>query len=135
MPRREATHTALAQHKPRKSWTFFRQQPSIDIRRDTGSSSSSSSLMQQRGTGSHLAPPSTLSAAHLSDQHSHSRLHSHYDLSSDSVTSQNVTHISSSLKLCCFNVRGLLSNSFYVKNLLSRFLPDFITITEHWLHD
>ena len=41
----------------------------------------------------------------------------------------------STLTLCCFNVRGILSNSHYTKHLLSNTLPDFIAVSEHWLHD
>ena len=39
------------------------------------------------------------------------------------------------LRLCYLNVRGLISNSHYVQNLLSDFAVDVIAISEHWLHD
>ena len=38
------------------------------------------------------------------------------------------------LDLCCFNVRGLQSNLHYIRHLLSTVNPDYIAISEHWLH-
>ena len=37
------------------------------------------------------------------------------------------------LHVCCFNVRGLIHNSTYLKDLLRN--VDIIAISEHWLHD
>ena len=52
----------------------------------------------------------------------------------DSRSNLHILNSSSMLlKLCCFNVRGLTSNSHYIEKLLRD--CDVIALSEHWLHD